>query len=72
MIARSNSNTPVTVIPISLNGSKRSQTIGYTISAKSASGQQTTRSKHHIKKVSIAAPFPATLPDTHFLAAMFH
>ena len=38
-MARSSSKTPVTAMPTSRNGSRTSQTIGYRMSARSASGQ---------------------------------
>jgi hypothetical protein len=42
MMALNKSNTALTVIPTSLNGSRRSQTIGYRIKPRIARGQQST------------------------------
>lgn len=60
-IARNNSNTPVTAMPTSRNGSSNSQTIGYSTSATSAIGQHTTNRMHHNKKAAIFIPSSFTL-----------
>ena len=47
IIALSKSNTALTVMPISLNGSSSSHTMGYKNNAARANGQQINNSKSH-------------------------
>jgi len=53
-MALNNSKTPCTAIPRMRNGSVRSQTMGYSTSASSASGQQRMNRMHQRKKAAIA------------------
>lgn len=51
--AQTNSSTPPTAIPITRNGSKSSQTIGYNTRAIRATGQEITNKRHHSRNVII-------------------
>jgi hypothetical protein len=55
-IARNNSNTASTVMPISLNGNNTSHTNGYSSKANSASGQHKIKTTIQIKKLNIRFP----------------
>lgn len=54
-IPRSNSRTPSTAIPTIRNGSKISQTNGYSSKASKASGQHSTSKMHHSRNFTIAS-----------------
>lgn len=56
MMARSNSNTPSTAMPNNRKGNSNSQTIGYRMSAETASGQQTIRRNSQRRKVTTVEP----------------
>ena len=59
-IARSSSKTPSTAMPSRRNGSSSSQTKGYTINARSAKGQQTTKRMSQRKNFATLSPSSAT------------
>ena len=63
---RDRSSTPCTAIPKSRNGNKNIHTIGYRISANSASGQHKTSSTHHNRNFIAQPPLRIKLSVQRF------